>query len=448
MVGASLRAGTMATTRGQSSRRFGPRLSSLTRQKYPRATRRYTQIASGIAERKVGDRDTRYSAIGGNGTLCQIFRANGKAPNSLPGRRENRIAHGRGNYRQSGFADAGRLFLAHDHVNFSFRRLANPRHLVVVEIRLLHAASIDRDRVMQSGRESVDSRALDLRANAFRIDRPAAIHGVNDTLHLHGAVFHTDFDDSSGVTLKGIVSGDAARNSLWERLAPSSFLRRQAQHALQTSRVERLAFLRVGEIGYFAILSDEAQAKFQRVGAGRSSEFIHKRFDHEAARGMLDGAPPGARHGRLCERVFDTVVRRLIRNERGGSKFGLFRILFALGVPHRFDGGGSLEMFPGGEIALRIESARKMVIRGGAIETVLHVVFAGPKYHDRLAGNFCHLRRFHNEVRLIAPAKASAHQGGMNDHFLGRKFCSLSDDLLRPLRSLRRHPRFRAVRPD
>src|SRR6266851_2464739 len=76
----------------------------------------------------------------------------------------------------------------------------------------------------------------------------------------------------------------------------------------------------------FAILSDEAQAKFQRVGAGRSSEFIHKRFNHEAAGGMLDGAPPGARHGRFCERVFDTVVRSLIRNERGGGKFGLFRI--------------------------------------------------------------------------------------------------------------------------
>src|SRR6266436_2261188 len=151
MVGASLRAGTMATTRGQSSRRFGPRLSSLTRQKYPRATRRYTQIASGIAARKVGDRGTRYSAIGGNGTLCQIFRANGKAPDSFSRRCENRVAHGRGDYRQSGFADAGRLFLAHDHVNFGFRRLANPRHLVVVEIGLLHAASADGDSIVQSG---------------------------------------------------------------------------------------------------------------------------------------------------------------------------------------------------------------------------------------------------------------------------------------------------------
>src|SRR6202011_2816874 len=108
-------------------------------------------------------------------------------------------------------------------------------------------------------------------------------------------VFHTDFDDSGGVALKGIVSSDAARNSLWERLAPGSFLRRQAQHALEASGVERLAFLRVGEIRYFAILSDQAQAKFQRVGAGRSSEFIHKRFAHETAGGVLDGAPPGAR---------------------------------------------------------------------------------------------------------------------------------------------------------
>ena len=105
-------------------------------------------------------------------------------------------------------------------------------------------------------------------------------------------------------------------------------------------------------------------------------------------------------------------------------------------------------MFPGGEIALRIESARKMVIGGRTIETVLHVVVAGPKYHNRLAGNLCHLRRFHDEVRLIASAKAAAHQRGMHDHFLGRQFCGLTDDLLRPLRGLRRHPRFRTVRPD
>src|SRR5207302_1633531 len=162
----------------------------------------------------------------------------------------------------------------------------------------------------------------------------------------------------------GKVSGDAARNSLGERLAPPGFLRREAQHTLEAGGVEWLVLLRVGEIGDLAILSDEAQAKFQRVGAGRSSEFIHKRFDHEAAGGMLDGAPPGARHGGLCERVFNTIVRRLIWNKRGGGKFGLFRILFALGVPHRFDGGGSLEMFPRGEVTLRIESARKMVIGG------------------------------------------------------------------------------------
>ena len=79
---------------------------------------------------------------------------------------------------------------------------------------------------------------------------------------------------------------------------------------------------------------------------------------------------------------------------------------------------------------------------------MLHIVFAGPKDHDRLAGNSRHLRCFHNEVCLIATAKAAAHQGSMHDHFLGGQFCNPTDNLLRPLRRLSRYPRFSPVGPD
>jgi len=80
---------------------------------------------------------------------------------------------------------------------------------------------------------------------------------------------------------------------------------------------------------------------------------------------------------------------------------------------------------------------------------VLHVIFTGPENHDRLARGLCgYLRRFHDEIRLVAPAKAAAHQRGMDDHFFWRQLGSLRDDALRPLRRLRWNPRFRAVRAD
>src|SRR5256885_11651096 len=63
------------------------------------------------------------------------------------------------------------------------------------------------------------------------------------TLFPYTTLFRSaDFNDSSRVALKGIVSGDAARNALGERLAPTGFLRREAQHTLKASGVERLAF--------------------------------------------------------------------------------------------------------------------------------------------------------------------------------------------------------------
>ena len=63
-----------------------------------------------------------------------------------------------------------------------------------------------------------------------------------------------------------------------------------------------------------------------------------------------------------------------------------------------------------------------MMIGRRAIEAVLHVVFASPKHHDGLAGNFGHLCRFHDEVGLIATAKAAAHQGSVDDNFFRRQF--------------------------
>ncbi len=105
-------------------------------------------------------------------------------------------------------------------------------------------------------------------------------------------------------------------------------------------------------------------------------------------------------------------------------------------------------MFPGGHFALRVNGALHFVVGRGAIEIVLHVVFAGPQDLDGLAGGFCHLCRFHYEISLIAAAEASAHQCGVHVYFFRRQPGNFGDHLLRPLRGLRGNPGFRAVGPD
>ncbi len=78
-------------------------------------------------------------------------------------------------------------------------------------------------------------------------------------------------------------------------------------------------------------------------------------------------------------------------------------------------------MLPRGEMALFVQRAGETMIGGGPIETVLHVVVTRPKNHHRLTGSFGNLSRFHDEVRLIAPAEAAAHQRGVHNHFFRRQ---------------------------
>src|SRR5438034_11562654 len=101
----------------------------------------------------------------------------------------------------------------------------------------------------------------------------------------------------------------------------------------------------------------------------------------------------------------------------------LFRsVFFALRTPHRLDRSRSLEVFPSGQLAVGVKRAREMMIRSGAIEAMLHIVFAGPKYHDRLTANLGHLRCFHHEIRLIAPSEAATHERSVHNHGLRREF--------------------------
>ena len=333
-------------------------------------------------------------------------------------------------------------------MDFCFGSRADARHLVIVEIRLLDAAILDGDGIVQGGGKPVDRGAFHLRADAVRINGTATIHGVNETVQLHGPIFDAGFRDGGGVGIERKKCGDASAHTFGQRLPPARLLGGELQNSLEPRRIERRCFL-FAEPRNLAVLADEFQAKRQRILAGGSRKLINKTFHDEAAAGVFNGAPPRARHARFRQGVFEAEVRRYVRNGSSRAEFTEPRIIRALLAPLGGDRGRSLKMFPRREISIGVQGALHFVIGRRAVKTVLHVVFASPQDHDGLArGLRGYLCRFHHEIRLIAAPKAAAHQRGVHDHFFRRELGSFGDDPLRPLRRLRWNPRFRFVRPN
>src|SRR5882724_8625655 len=251
--------------------------------------------------------------------LSQILFSNWKPPPALSGRSKNGVADGRGHHRQTGLADAARIFLAHHDMDFRLRSLFDAWHSVIVKVGLLDAALLDGDGVMQSGGQAVDGGAFDLRADAIWIDGPSAIHGINKTVHLYGAVLDADFGDSGGVGIERIKRGNTASLAFWQRLTPARFFGGELQNALETRGVERRCFI-FAELRNFAVAPNELQAKGQWILARGSREFVNKAFHDEAAAGMFDGAPPRAGNAGFGKGVFDAEIRRRIRNRSAGAE--------------------------------------------------------------------------------------------------------------------------------
>jgi len=318
-------------------------------------------------------------------------------------------------------------------------------HVVIVEIGLDDAAAVDGDGVFGHCGERVDGGAFYLSDDAGRIDWAAAIDGVNDAMDLDLALLDAHLGNRRGVRLEGKISGDAAANALRQWLSPLGFFGGEPKYSLEPRRIERLVFFWVGEVGNFAVGADQLQTEFQGIDACCCGEFVGERFDYKAAAGMFDGTPPSARDAGMRQRVLDTEIRRVIGNECGGGKLAGLGLFLAVLVPDSSDGRGALKMFPGGDFALRVHRSLHFVVRGGAIEIVLHVVFAGPENLHGLAGDFRYLRGFHDKIGLVATAEAATHQRGVDVHLFQGKPRDFGDDFLRPLRSLCGHPGFRAI---
>src|SRR5712692_6152750 len=339
----------------------------------------------------------------------QVFAVNRQAAQALAGRGKDGVADRGSNDRYSGLTDAGWGLSAGHEVNFDRRSFVHANHFIVVEIGLHDAPALDGDGVLERGSQSIDGGALHLGANAIGIDGAAAIHGTNQTIDLERSARGGNIRDRRYISLKRVEAGNAPALPLRKRLAPACFFRSELQYAFQPGSLEREVIRCFTKPRNFPVAADEFQPKGKRILASGSREFIDEALHDEAAAGVFDGAPPGARHAGLRQRVFDADVRRCIRNGCAGSELCLLRFFHAILAPLDGDGGRGLEMFPGCEISLGVQSTLQFVIGGGAIKVVLHVIFSRPQNHHRLASGFRNLRRLHHKIRLIAPAEATAH---------------------------------------
>src|SRR5206468_11506341 len=135
-------------------------------------------------------------------------------PDPFPGRREDRVAHGRRDRRRPGLSDAPLRVGARHDVHLDHRHFGEAQHPVVVEIALLHPALVDPDLTPQRGGETVHDRALHLRFDDARVhDRPA-VHRAHHAVHAHVTVRYRDLRYLGDVAVERLPYRDAARAAL------------------------------------------------------------------------------------------------------------------------------------------------------------------------------------------------------------------------------------------
>src|SRR5262249_42221925 len=92
--------------------------------------------------------------------LNQIFGLNWQPANPLPRCAENCVGYGRGDGGSARFANTTRRIRAWNDVGLDHRHLIHAQRLVIVEVRLLHSTTIDRDFPAQRRTQAIHDSTL------------------------------------------------------------------------------------------------------------------------------------------------------------------------------------------------------------------------------------------------------------------------------------------------
>src|SRR5262249_48725867 len=113
----------------------------------------------------------------------EVFGANRQLADALACGAEDRIRHGRSDGRCTGLADTSRRIRAGYDVRFGRSHFVDVQRFVIVEVRLLSAASIDGDLAAECGAQSIDDSTFDLLHNDRRIHDLTAVYGADHTVN-------------------------------------------------------------------------------------------------------------------------------------------------------------------------------------------------------------------------------------------------------------------------
>src|SRR5215471_5616132 len=157
---------------------------------------------------------------------------------ALARRCEDRVGDRWGDRRGAGLAHASGRFLARHDVHLDLGHLVHPQHPVVVEVRLLHLAVLERDLAVQGGGQPVDDRALDLALHDIGVRRHAAVDRRDDAVDLWSSVRRDrDLGDLRAPAAEGEHHRDAAEDASGKRLAPVRLLRGELERTLVAWRL-------------------------------------------------------------------------------------------------------------------------------------------------------------------------------------------------------------------
>ena len=118
-------------------------------------------------------------------------------------------------------ADACRLFRRGNYMHFYLGHFVDAQRWILVKIRLLDDAVLERDRAMERGREAESDAALHLGADHVGVDRHAAVDGANHSIDSERAIGSDGhFGDLRDNGVERLVHGDAA-SALFAGLALS-----------------------------------------------------------------------------------------------------------------------------------------------------------------------------------------------------------------------------------
>ena len=129
------------------------------------------------------------------------------------------------------------MLAALDDVDLDRRRFINAQHPVIVEVRLLHPAFLDRDLAPQRRGQAEDQPALKLRHNGVGVDGNAGVDGAGDTPQMHGThVIDLGFNHRRNEAAEGRLRAHATADAGRQRLAPAGFLGDELERGLQPRR--------------------------------------------------------------------------------------------------------------------------------------------------------------------------------------------------------------------